>query len=109
MARYYLGLDNGGSKTKASLYTPDGKEIAVAGTSANPVIRKGGFVERDSDLLWESNAKVIRDVIAKSGIDPHDIAGVATTGHGNGVYMIGEDGKPTAPGIISTDTRAAFT
>ncbi len=107
MARYYLGLDNGGSKTKASLYTPDGKEIAVAGTSANPVIRKGGFVERDSDLLWESNAKVIRDVIAKSGIDPHDIAGVATTGHGNGVYMIGEDGKPTAPGIISTDTRAA--
>lgn len=107
MARYYLGLDNGGSKTKASLYTTEGKEIAVAGTSANPVIRKGGFVERDSDRLWESNAKVIRQVIEKSGVDPHDIAGVAATGHGNGVYMIGEDGRPSAPGIISTDTRAA--
>ncbi len=107
MARYYLGLDNGGSKTKASLYTPDGREIAVSGTSANPVIRKGGFVERDSDQLWASNAKVIRDVIAKSGIDPHDIAGVAVSGHGNGVYMVGKDGRPTAPGIISTDTRAA--
>ena len=107
MARYYLGLDNGGSKVKASLYTPDGREVAVAGVSAVPVIRRGGFVERNSDRLWELNAQVIREVIAKSGVDPHDIAGVAVSGHGNGAYMIGEDGKPSAPGIVSTDTRAA--
>jgi L-xylulokinase len=107
MARYYLGLDNGGSKSKASLYDLDGREVAVAGVSAVPVVRRGGFVERDSDQLWALNAQVIRAVIAKSGIDPRDIAGVAVSGHGNGVYMIGEDGRPSAPGIVSTDTRAA--
>ncbi len=107
MARYYLGLDNGGSKTKAALYDTNGNEIAVAGALANPEIRRGGFVERDMNQLWEANAQVIRDVIKKSGIDPKDIAGVAATGHGNGVYMIREDGTPAAPGIISTDTRAA--
>jgi len=107
MARYYLGLDNGGSKTKAALYDTSGNEIATAGADANPDIRKGGFVDRDMNVLWQMNAKAIRDVIAKSGVDPHDIAGAATTGHGNGVYMIREDGTPAAPGIISTDTRAA--
>ncbi len=107
MAKYYLGLDNGGSKTKAALYDVNGGEIAVSGAPANPVIRKGGFVERDMNQLWASNAQVIRDVIQKSGVDPKDIAGVAVSGHGNGVYMIREDGTPAAPGIISTDQRAA--
>lgn len=107
MARYYLGLDNGGSKTKAALYDTSGREIAVAGALADPEIRRGGFVERDMNRLWQTNAEAIRDVIKKSGIDPKDIAGVAATGHGNGVYMIREDGTPAAPGIISTDTRAA--
>ncbi len=107
MAKYYLGLDNGGSKTKAAIYDKGGNEIAVSGVPANPEIRKGGIVERDMNLLWEANAQVIRDVIQKSGIDAKDIASVATTGHGNGVYFIREDGTPAAPGIISTDTRAA--
>lgn len=107
MGRYYLGLDNGGSKTKAALYDTKGNEIATAGAGANPEIRKGGIVERDMNVLWQTNAKAIRDVITKAGVDPHDIAGVATTGHGNGVYMICEDGTPAAAGIISTDTRAA--
>lgn len=107
MARYYLGLDNGGSKIKAAIYDTNGKEIAVAGVRANPVIRKGGFVERDMDTLRQTNAQAIRDVIKKAGVDPHDIAGVSATGHGNGVYLIREDGTPAAPALISTDTRAA--
>lgn len=107
MARYYLGLDNGGSKTKAALYDASGNEVAIASALADPVIRKGGFVERDMNTLWDTNAKAIREVISKAGIDAHDIVGVATTGHGNGVYLVQEDGTPAAPGIISTDTRAA--
>ena len=31
--RYYLGLDNGGTTTKAALFSKDGKEIAVASVS----------------------------------------------------------------------------
>ena len=107
MGRYYLGLDNGGSKSKAALYDIHGKEIAIASADAYPNIRAGGFVEKDMNVLWQTNAKAIREVIAKAHIDPHDIAGVAPTGHGNGVYLIAEDGTPVAPGIVSTDTRAA--
>lgn len=107
MSKYYLGLDNGGSKSKAALYDQNGNEIAISGADAYPNIRKGGFVEKDMQVLWQKNANAIQSVIAKSGVNPHDIAGVAATGHGNGVYMIQEDGTPAAPGIVSTDTRAA--
>lgn len=106
MAVYFIGLDNGGSKIKAALYNKSGEEIAVSGTSVNAIIRKGGFVERDMTELWDANAQVIRDVIKASGVDPHDIAGIAAAGHGNGIYFIQEDGSPITAGVISTDTRA---
>ncbi|WP_258556722.1 FGGY family carbohydrate kinase, partial [Klebsiella pneumoniae] len=34
------------------------------------------------------------------------IKGVAVTGHGNGLYLVDEEGHPVRNGIISTDSRA---
>ena len=104
--QYLLGLDNGGTVTKAALYATNGAEIAVAGMQVKPIMEKVGFVERDMDALWHANAKAIRDVLEKSAVNPKDIIGVAVTGHGCGAYFIDAEGKPAANGIISTDTRA---
>jgi L-xylulokinase len=104
--QYLLGLDNGGTVTKAALYGTDGAEIAVAGAQVKPIMEKVGFVERDMDALWQANAKAIRDVLEKSAVNPGDIIGVAVTGHGCGAYFIDANGRPAANGIISTDTRA---
>ena len=104
--QYLLGLDNGGTVTKAALYSTDGAEIAVAGIQVKPIMDKVGFVERDMGALWQANAKAIRSVLEKSSVNPSDIIGVAVTGHGCGAYFIDGEGKPAANGIISTDTRA---
>ena len=104
--QYLLGLDNGGTVTKAALYGTDGAEIAVCGTQVKPIMEKVGFVERDMDALWQANAKAIRDVLEKSKVNPKDVIGVAATGHGCGAYFIDAEGRPAANGIISTDTRA---
>ena len=103
---YLLGLDNGGTVTKAALFGTDGAEIAVASEKVKPIMEKVGFVERDMDELWAANAKTIREVLAKSAVDPRDIIGVAVSGHGCGAYFVDENGRPAANGIISTDTRA---
>lgn len=103
---YLLGLDNGGTVTKAALYDTDGKEIAVSGIQVKPIMEKVGFVERDMDALWEANAEAIRNVLKKSAINASDIVGVAVTGHGCGAYFIDENGRPVGNGILSTDTRA---
>jgi L-xylulokinase len=104
---YFIGLDNGGSVTKAGLYDQNGNEIAVSNTLAQAIMPKAGYVERDSHQLFLANIQCIRDVVEKSGVNPDDIKGVSVTGHGNGLYLVGDDGKPACNGIISTDTRAA--
>lgn len=105
--RYYVGLDNGGSVSKAAIFDDTGKEIAISQTQVEPIMPKAGFVERDAKELYHVNIKCIRDVIEKSGIDVGDIAALAVTGFGNGLFLVGEDGEPVYNAVISTDSRAA--
>ncbi|MBM7645941.1 L-xylulokinase [Scopulibacillus daqui] len=106
MENYLLGIDNGGTVTKAALYTLTGKEAAIASRKTKMMMPKPFRTERDLDELWKANVEVIREVIEKSRIDAGQISGVSVTGHGNGLYLIRKDGKPAYNGIISTDQRA---
>ena len=103
---YYLGLDNGGTATKAALYDVHGHEIGVAGMETKMIAPKSGYTERDMEEMWEANCAVIRNVLEKTGVAPEDVKGVAVCGHGKGLYLWGKDGKPARNGIISTDNRA---
>lgn len=103
---YLLGIDNGGTVTKAAIYSSDGREIAVASEQREMVFPSPGHTERDMHELWDANCGAIRAVIKKAKINPKEIRGVAVTGHGNGMYMIDEKGEPSHNGIVSTDSRA---
>jgi len=104
--RYYLGVDNGGTATKAALFDMHGREIASASAQTGAVSDRIGFMERDMEDMWRANCDVIRAAIKKSGVAAKDIAGVAVTGHGKGLYLWGKDGRPARRGILSTDNRA---
>lgn len=104
--KYFLGIDNGGTMVKAALFDAKGREIATSGVKCSPTARKPGYAERDSEELWLANCRVCKEAIQKSGIDPRNIASVCITGHGKGMYLCDRDGKPSYPGIVSTDTRA---
>lgn len=104
--KYYLGLDNGGTSTKASIFTKEGKEVCTVSTDTKMITSYPGFTERDMDEMWEANCRVIKGVIAKSGISADEIAAVACCGHGKGLYLWDKNGKPARNGIISTDRRA---
>ncbi len=104
--KYLMGLDNGGTVIKAGLYDTEGNPVAFASAEVEAIIGRGGEVERDMDELWEMNAQAIRECIGKAGIDPEDILGSAVCGHGNGLYLIDENGRPARNGIYSSDTRA---
>ena len=105
MSKYLIGLDNGGTMGKAALYDLKGKEIAVCSKKTEMILPEPGFTERNCEEMWMANVECIRTVIEESGVDPSDIAGIAATGHGNGMYLVGEDGKQAYNGMISTDAR----
>ncbi len=102
----FLGLDNGGTTTKAALFSTDGTELGSASVDTRMLTPRPGFCERDMDEMWAANCTVIRSVLQKTGVDPADVAGVAVCGHGKGLYLWGKDNRPLRHGIISTDNRA---
>ena len=103
--RYYLGLDNGGTNTKAALFTPDGTQIAVESVATAALTPAPGFVERDMEEMWRDNCAVIRGVIEKSGVRAEEIAGVGLCGHGKGLYLWGKDAY-TSKGRMCTPPYA---
>lgn len=104
--KYLLGIDNGGTFSKAALFDEDGRQISVASVPTVTITPKPGYTERDMNELWKVNAEAVRQAITKSGVNSEDIAGVSFSGHGKGLYMVGKDGKPSYNGILSTDARA---
>ena len=103
---YFLGIDNGGTMSKAAVFDAFGKELSVASCRVNMLTPRPGWSDRNMDQLWHDTAVVIRQAIEKSGIRPEDIRGVACTGHGNGLYILDKNGKPLRNAIYSSDERA---
>ena len=55
MAKYVVGLDNGGTSTKAAIFDLEGNEIATAGRQTKTIMPKPGYTERDMEELWLAN------------------------------------------------------
>ncbi len=104
---YYVGLDNGGTLTKAALYSSSGEEIAVCSTATEINVPQAGYAERDMEQMWRTNCEVLHRLVTDAGVDPADIRAVACCGHGKGLYLWGHDGKPVRAGIVSMDNRAS--
>ncbi len=107
MSKYLLGIDNGNTVSKAALFDLQGQEVAVASCAAETEFPQPGWTERDMEMLWQSTATAIREVIAKAGVKPEAIASIGSTGHGNGIYLLDKKGQPLRNGIQSLDSRAA--
>lgn len=104
--KYLVGIDNGGTYVKTAVFDTQGRQLSVSREQVRNLVPRPGFAERDLEELWQANAKTVLDSIRKSGIDPADIAGVSFSGHGKGLYLIGQGGEPLYRGILSTDSRA---
>lgn len=103
---YLLGLDNGGTRIKAVLFDTEGHEISGSSARTPTENPAPGFVERDMNDLYTANQRCIRETIQASGIDAKQIAAIAISGHGKGLYAWGKDGQAAYRGIGSSDNRA---
>jgi len=106
MSEYLLGIDNGSTMTKAALYALDGRELAVAARKVATIEPEPGVAERDANRLWDDAADAVAEVLGAAAIEPGDIAGVACSGHGNGLCLIDRNANPVRNNIYATDARA---
>ncbi len=104
---YLLGIDNGTTTTKATLFDLDGTEVAVASSREVKTTHiEPAWAEQSMEEIWQATVAAIRTCLEKSKVDPADIAGLSLSGHGGGVWLLDADGKPVRPAIIWLDGRA---
>lgn len=102
-----IGIDAGGTMTKAALFDLSGHEKACARSRNVTTFPQLGWTERDADGMWKAAAQAISAVLEQSGTDPADVLAISVSGYGSGLYLLDEQGNPVRPGIVSTDGRAA--
>ena len=101
-----IGIDAGGTMTKAALFDLEGTEAACARSRNVTTFPQLGWTERDPDSMWRAAAQAISEVLQQSGSDPSDVIAVSVSGYGSGLYVLDRHGDPVRPGIVSTDGRA---
>lgn len=100
---YFIGIDIGGTVTKAGLYDEHGTELHIAEKNSEVLREAPGYTERNMDELWQTVCEIVARCVEHS---PGTISGVSFSSHGKGLYAIDKQGKPVRNGIISSDTRA---
>ncbi|MDX2377843.1 carbohydrate kinase [Microbacterium sp. LRZ72] len=101
-----IGIDVGLTAAKAAAFDEAGREICTFSAPNPRVAVSRERQEVDMDALWEVVADVLRDLTGELKRRAWTVGGVAATGHGNGLYLVDEDLRPTRAAIASTDSRA---
>ena len=103
--KYTLGIDIGTSGTKTVLFDVQGTKIASA-TVEYPLYQpKNGWAEQDPADWWNAVHTSVKTVMADSGVNPADVAGIGLSGQMHGLVMLDEDNNVLRPSIIWCDGR----
>ena len=100
MSTYLLGIDVSTTATKALLIDDTGAVIAVAATEYPFETPQPLWSEQDAALFWDGTVQSVRAVLAKTGINPADIAGVGLSGQMHGLVTLDATGRPLRPCIL---------
>lgn len=101
-----LGIDNGLTVTKAVIFDESGRVLATARCRVAQTMPQPRHVERDMEDVWSQTAAAIAQAVSLCGRPASDIVAVAATAHGDGLYLLDQDGQALGPGILSLDSRA---
>ena len=104
---YLLGIDIGTSGVKALLIDTAGRVVASASESYPLYTPQPLWAEQDPDDWWNATCKVIRRVLADSGVAAFEIRGVGLSGQMHGSVFLDENGESIRPALLWCDQRTA--
>jgi xylulokinase len=107
--QYTLGVDIGTFETKGVLVDRRGKVVAQAARPHKMLVPRPGWAEhRPDEDWWGDFVFVTKALLAQSGVDPGDIACVATSAIGPCMLPVDSAGRPLMNGVLyGVDTRAS--
>ena len=79
MSKYILALDQGTTSSRAILFDHAQNIVGMAQKEFTQIYPHQGWVEHDPQEIYASQFAVMMEVIAQTGIEPSDIAGIGIT------------------------------
>jgi len=104
MTQCAIGLDIGVSTTKAVAIGLDGTVLATAVRDSINTQPQPRWVEREPAVFRTLIIDVLADLAER--LAGHQVVGIAPTAHGDGVWVLDQDGQPVRDGVLSLDSRA---
>ena len=99
-----LGIDVGTSSTKAILFDLSGNEVTSAGQSYPLLTPQAGWVEQDSEEVWQALIHVLQDIVKQSS--GYRILSLAIAAQAGSIIPVDLEGNPVYPMITWLDTRS---
>ena len=108
MGKYILALDQGTTSSRVILFDREQNILGVSQREFTQIYPREGWVEHDAMEIWSSQYSVMMEVIAQSGIDPADIAGIGITNQRETTILWDkETGRPIYNAIVWQCRRTA--
>ncbi len=105
---YILAIDQGTSSSRCILYNHEAQPVALAQQEFRQHYPQSGWVEHDTDEIWQSQAQVVRQVMREKDLKPSDIAGIGITNQRETtVIWDRKTGKPIYNAIVWQDRRTS--
>ncbi|HET6899716.1 MAG TPA: FGGY family carbohydrate kinase, partial [Vicinamibacteria bacterium] len=101
MSKYVLALDQGTTSSRSILFGRDGRAVASAQREFPQIFPGPGLVEHDPEAIWSSQLATAKDVMAKAGAGPKDIAAIGITNQRETTILWDrKTGQPVANAIV---------
>jgi len=108
MEKFILSLDSGTTSNRAILFNHSGEIVAVAQQEFEQIYPNPGWVEHNPETIWETQLKVMQEVVQKAGIKPEQIDAIGITNQREtAVVWNRETGKAISNAIVWQDRRTA--
>ena len=106
--KYILSLDQGTTSSRAILFDNEQNIVCVHQREFEQIYPHQGWVEHNPMEIWSSQYGVMNEVIAQSGVDPKDIAGIGITNQRETTILWDKStGRPVYNAIVWQCRRTA--
>ncbi len=108
MADFILALDQGTTSSRAILFDHAGEIRGVAQREFPQLFPKPGWVEHDSEAIWQSQHAVAVEALSNAGVTAADVAAIGITNQREtAVIWDRRTGAPVHNAIVWQDRRTA--
>jgi len=106
--KYIMALDQGTTSCRSILFDRESNIAGVAQKEFTQVYPRAGWVEHDAEEIWSTQYGVVAELVAKTGINPGEIASIGITNQRETTVVWDRDtGRPVHNAIVWQCRRTA--